>query len=301
MFAETMLRDHHPWVAAPVRWNTVLKQHRDTFTAVREIELAESSIRLPKGRLLVTVTGQKDFDKIPDAIPACVKTRLEEFLAGPGRKPDVKVYYLKPLCIEVNEKLIFTTRDELETAVSQVQNTVFNEHRRLYLRRMPRRAVRQLIRATCIIPTTVGRFVLEKRRRALDSYQAKLEFQRRKTALRAMQTHQRYRTDGCTYEEMLDLTNPLMAHDVIQQFGLEQELSRSRQKQLVQLAAGQMPWFLTLTAGLTAMGVAAASFFVTTPSVAVCDPAFVAQVPGSNQLLKIGHFDEVAGVVHVEI
>ena len=300
-FAATLLRNHRPWVSDSVRWSTVLNQHRDTFTAVREIELAEPSIRLPRGRLLVTVTEQKDFDKITDVVPACVQTRLDEFLAGPGRRADVRVFYLKPLCIEVNDELIFTSGKELEAAVTQVQESVFREHRRLFLRGLPRRMVSQLVKAALVVPTTVGRIVLERRRRALQAYHAKLEFQRRKTALRAMRTHQRCRTDGCTYDEMLDLTNPLLTHDVIQQFGLEQELSRARQKQLVQLAAGQVPWFLTLTAGLTAMGIAAAKFFVVTPSVAVCDPAFVAQVPGSNQLLKIGHFDEVAGVVHVEI
>ena len=39
-----------------------------------------------------------------------------------------------------------------------------------------------------------------------------------------------------------------------------------------------------------------------TPPIVVCDPAFVAEMPGSRGVvLKIGHFDEVAGVTHVEI
>lgn len=34
----------------------------------------------------------------------------------------------------------------------------------------------------------------------------------------------------------------------------------------------------------------------------VCDPAFVAEMPGSRGvLLKIGHFDQVGGVTHVEL
>jgi hypothetical protein len=34
----------------------------------------------------------------------------------------------------------------------------------------------------------------------------------------------------------------------------------------------------------------------------VCDPAFVAELPEKpGVLLKIGHFDEVGGVTHVEI
>jgi hypothetical protein len=38
------------------------------------------------------------------------------------------------------------------------------------------------------------------------------------------------------------------------------------------------------------------------PPIVACDPAFVAELPGSNGVvLKIGHFDEVGGVNHVEI
>jgi hypothetical protein len=38
------------------------------------------------------------------------------------------------------------------------------------------------------------------------------------------------------------------------------------------------------------------------PPVLVCDPVFVAEMPESRgQLLKIGHFDEIRGVMHVEI
>ena len=49
-------------------------------------------------------------------------------------------------------------------------------------------------------------------------------------------------------------------------------------------------------ASLVAYAVAA------TTSVAVCDPAFVAEMPDApGELLKIGHFDEVGGVTHVEI
>ena len=51
---------------------------------MRELELFEASIRLPKGKFFVTVTEQKHFDKITDPIPNCVKTRLEEFLSGPA-------------------------------------------------------------------------------------------------------------------------------------------------------------------------------------------------------------------------
>jgi hypothetical protein len=38
------------------------------------------------------------------------------------------------------------------------------------------------------------------------------------------------------------------------------------------------------------------------PPIVACDPAFVAELPGAGGVvLKIGHFDEVAGVTHVEI
>lgn len=38
------------------------------------------------------------------------------------------------------------------------------------------------------------------------------------------------------------------------------------------------------------------------PPAMVCDPAFVAELPGSpGVLLKIGYFDDVGGITHVEI
>lgn len=68
--------------------------------------MAQASIRLPKSRLFVSITEQADFDKITDKVPACVRTRLDEFLAGPGRRHGTKVYYLKPLCVEIGDELI---------------------------------------------------------------------------------------------------------------------------------------------------------------------------------------------------
>ena len=55
-------------------WSAVIAEHRAAFTQVREIELAQASIRLPKGRLYVSVTEQADFDKITEKIPNCVRT-----------------------------------------------------------------------------------------------------------------------------------------------------------------------------------------------------------------------------------
>jgi hypothetical protein len=38
------------------------------------------------------------------------------------------------------------------------------------------------------------------------------------------------------------------------------------------------------------------------PPIVACDPAFIAELPGSNGVvLKIGHFDELGGVAYVEI
>jgi len=68
-------------------------------------------------------------------------------------------------------------------------------------------------------------------------------------------------------------------------------------------AAVTLPWFVTLSVGAYYMAAAALSVsMVVAPPVVVCDPAFVAEMPGSNGVvLKIGHFDEVRGVTHVEI
>jgi hypothetical protein len=66
------------------------------------------------------------------------------------------------------------------------------------------------------------------------------------------------------------------------------------------MAAGTVPWFVALS--LTASFVSSLVLTVTTPPIVVCDPAFVAEMPGSRGvLLKIGHFDEVGGVTHVEL
>lgn len=66
------------------------------------------------------------------------------------------------------------------------------------------------------------------------------------------------------------------------------------------MAAGTVPWFVTLS--ITASYIYSLSLVTLIPPVLVCDPAFVAEMPGSDgQVLKIGHFDEVGGVTHVEI
>jgi hypothetical protein len=298
--AETMLRHSRPFASRESRWNSVVKHHRADFTQVREIDLFRASIRLPKGKFYVTVTEQEDFDKITDPIPRCVQTRLDEFLAGPGQKRGVKAYYLKPLCVELGNELILTTRDDLSTAVAKVQAEAFAEYRRLALRRRPLQALTAAANFGLAVPRAVVNHVVKRRQRAVDAYQARLEFKRRQLALEVARTHRKLRTDGCTFDETLALTTPLDRTDVIEQFCIENDVSQARREQLLLIAAGTIPWFVALS--LTISYVSTLVVVASTPPVVVCDPVFVAEMPGSHGVvLKIGHFDVVDGVTHVEI
>ncbi len=297
--AETMLKHSGPFASKETRWASVLEEHRSTFTQVREIELAKASIRLPKGKFFVSVTEQDRFGEITDTIPACVRTRLDEFLAGPGKQKGVKVYYLKPLCVEVGDDLIMTTRDDVFTAITKIQDEVFSEHRRLYFDTLPSRAIRGLGNLALAVPRHLANHYMQRRQQAIDAYQARLEFQRRKIALRAAKNHRKYRTDGCSFNEMLRITGNLERNDVIEQYAIDQELSKAKRDQLLQIAAGSIPWFLALT--ISASYLASVSFSAAPPLI-VFDPAFVAEMPDSNgTVLKIGHFDEVGGITHVEL
>ncbi len=143
----------------------------------------------------------------------------------------------------------------------------------------------------------------QRKQKAVDAYQARLEFNRRKGALRACNLHRRLRTDGCTFDEMLALTNPPERDDVIEQFGIEQKLSKAQRDRLKMSAIQTIPWFVALSIGFSYATAYAASIVVTVaPPLMVCDPAFVAEMPGMpGVLLRIGHFDEVRGVTHIEI
>jgi hypothetical protein len=298
-FAETMLNETRPFASREARWAAVLKNHRTDFTQVRQFDLFAPSIRLPKGRFYVTVTEQPDFEKITDPIPACVQTRLDEFLSGPGQKPGTKVYYLKPLCVELGDELILTTHEDLTAAIAKVQTEVFAEYRRRAITRRPLQAMTAAANMALAIPRKVVQFVVKRRQRAIDAYQARLEFNRRLLALKVAQTHRQCRTSGCTFDETLQLTSPLKRADVIEQYCLEQEISQARRDQLLQIAAGTIPWFISLSLAITKVATALA---FSTPPLVVCDPAFVAELPGSPGVLhKIGHFDEIAGVTHIEI
>ncbi len=182
--AESMLRQSGLLTPRSKSWSSLVEEHRDSFTQVREIELAKASIRLPKGRLFVSVTEQKHFDEITDTIPNCVQTRLEEFMDGPGKQRGVKVSYLKPLCVEVEDDLHFTSREDIFAAIDKIQQEVFSEYRRLYLSRRSKQAMIKAMNRGLAMPRAIAKCVIQHRQRAVDAYQAKLEFQRRKIALR---------------------------------------------------------------------------------------------------------------------
>jgi hypothetical protein len=285
------------------RWAAVLERHRAEFTLVREIELSRASIRLPKGRLLVSVIDRDRFDTITDDIPACVQTRLEEFLAGPGRREGVKVWYLKPLCIEDGTRLVFTSRESVRAAVRKIQDEVFAEYRRLFVADLPRRLFDGAVDALLAVPRALVSWYLARQKRAVEAYHAKLEFERRKLALKAATLHRDTFGSSCTFDEMLSLTSTLEQADVVRQYAVENELSAAERDRLVAIAEGTLPWFVSFSLATAFVLQLTASLAVTsTPAVVVCDPAFVAELPENpGVLLKIGHFDEIAGVTHVEI
>lgn len=300
VLAETMLSETWPFTSRDKRWATVEQKHRSDFTQVRELDLFQASIRLPKGRFFVTVTEQKHFDKITDPIPSCVQTRLEEFLSGPAMRRGAKVYYLKPLCVEVGDELVLTTSEDLSAAIAKVQAEVFAEYRRRALYHRPVRAMVAAANAGLALPRAVVKYAVGRKQMAIDALQAHLEFERRKLALRTAKTYRKLRTDGCTFDEALELTSPLKRTDVIEQYCTEQELSAAKRAQLLRIAAGSVPWFVALS--LTASFLTSVGVYLAGPPIIVCDPAFVAEMPGSGGvILKIGHFDEVGGVTHVEI
>lgn len=301
--AETMLRSSRAFSSKAKRWDAVIEKHRNEFTQVRELDLYEASIRLPKGRFFVTVTEEKDFDKITDTIPNCVQTRLDEFLSGPHKARGAKVYYLKPLCVEVGDDLIMTTGEDLTAAIEKIQQEVFSAYRRKALYRRPIEAIIAAGNLSLALPRGLMRYAVNRRQKAINALQAKLEFERRKRALEAARTHCQIRTNTVTFDDILELTRPPDRKDVIEQYCIEQELSQAQRQQLLQIAAGSVPWFVALSLTAYAMSSLAAVILPwTVPPVAVCDPAFVAELPGSHGvLLKIGHFDEVGGITHVEI
>ena len=297
--AKSMLNSFGAFASKDESWEGVVKENRSRFTQVRKMELPRASIRLPQGQLYVMVTERENFDQIEEEIPRCVQTRLDEFLAGPGMRRGVKVYYLKPLCIEVGSDLIFTTDEELEDAISQIKSEVFTEYRRQYLGDRARRLAVNAAHASLAAPRAFIKSYLDRKKRQIDAYHAKLEFERRRRAHEAMKMRRKYRRDDCTYEELLGMTNAPNRDDVIKQYVEDNSFSNVDQQLYSLVSTESLPWFATLS--LAALKLLAVSLQAGV-SVAVCDPAFVAVMPGQrDRLLKIGHFDEVDGVMHVEI
>lgn len=297
--AKSMLQATSVFSSPEKRWQTVVQKHRGAFTQVREIELTKASIRLPKGKLFVSVTPPEKFDCITDEIPGCVQTRLDEFMSGPGRRRGVKVSYLKPLCVEVDDELHFTSRADIDEAIEKIRGEVFSQYRRGLAWHWAKGVCKAGAQAALFVPKSCVQYTVNRRQKALNDYRAKLEFQRRRTALRATKAHLQCRTSGCTFDEMLALTNPLETADVIRQYGIEKELTVSRQQELLYFAAGHLPWFTALSLGLS--GLASVALLLTMP-LPVCDPAFVAEMPDQPGVLwNIGHFDEINGVRHVEL
>ncbi len=51
-------------------WNAIVEEHREKFTQVRLFDLHQASIRLPKGKVYMTVLDRDRFDEIEDLVPA---------------------------------------------------------------------------------------------------------------------------------------------------------------------------------------------------------------------------------------
>jgi hypothetical protein len=297
--ARTMLDKCGPFASKEECWKVVEKVHRSSFTHVREIELPKSSIRLPQGRIFVSVTQQKDFDEIEEPIPGCVQTRLQEFVDGPRNKRGTKIYYLKPLCVEVDSELVFTSKEEIEAATQQIQEEVFAEYRRLYLRDRLKKTSVALVNGALALPRWLIKSTFDRKKREIERYHRKMEFQRKKLTMKAVKFRKKFRTDRCTYDDLLALTHTPSRERVIQQYCEQYQKSDLDRHMFLIMSAASLPWFVGLsiaTVNLVTVSMAAAA------TVGMVDPVFVAEMPNKRgELLKIGHFDEVDGVMHVEI
>lgn len=303
--AKSMLNRFGPFASKAECWKHVTKKHRDKFTQVREIELPKASIRLPQGSLYVTVTERDQFDEIEEQIPNCVQTRLDEFLAGPGKQRGVKVSYLKPLCVEAGSDLIFTTQQELDDAIAKIQADVFAAYRKQYPAHMLRQLAVNALDAALFVPRSVLSSFFNQKKREIETFHSQLEFERRRRAHRAMRHLNRRSKEKCSFGEILSLTDTPDREDVINHYVQEKvadaalAMANVDRHMYLLATAATLPWFAAMS--VAAYKIAAVTV-ATSVSVSVCDPVFVAEMPGARgRLLKIGHFDEVDGVMHVEI
>ena len=182
--AETMLRESRPFASKEKRWASVVKKHRTDFTQVREFDLFQASIRLPQGKVLCHGYRAKGLRQDYRPIPNCVQTRLEEFLSGPAKKRGAKVYYLKPLCVEIGDELILTTREDLTAAITKVQDEVFAEYRRLALYRRPLQAMVAAANLGLAIPRAVVKYAVGRKQKAIDALPCPPGIQAKKARLR---------------------------------------------------------------------------------------------------------------------
>ncbi len=118
-----------------------------------------------------------------------------------------------------------------------------------------------------------------------------------------MRNYKKCRTSGCTFDDMYALTNPLAKEANAKQFDDERREENAKRQKMIRMAAESAPWLLSVLGGGGGfIGHIIHYAIWATPPVLLCDPVFVAELPERpGELLKIGHFDEVDGVMHVEI
>jgi len=86
----------------------------------------------------------------------------------------------------------------------------------------------QALSGALAIPRSLADYIVQRRQKAIDTLQAKLEFRRRQTALDAAKTYRQYRTGECTFDDMLEMTAPLKRDSVIRQYSIQEKLSRAK-------------------------------------------------------------------------
>ena len=95
------------------------------------------------------------------------------------------------------------------------------------------------------------------------------------------------------------MMDPPTRQAVIDHYVSENDLSNVDRQVFMIASAITIPWFVAMSIAASQLAVIT---LTTGVSVGLCDPAFVAEMPDARgRLMKIGHFDEVDGVMHVEI
>ena len=246
--AETMLRESRPFASQDKRWASVVKKHRSDFTQVRELDLFQASIRLPKGKILchgyrakALRQNYRSDTQLRANPPGGIlkRTRHEAGREGVlpqtalrrswrradphhGRRPDGR-HHQGPrgsLCG-------VSTAGALPPAAGShggCRQPGFGHSSRggEICRRAQTKGHRCAPGSPGIRAKKAGFAILPK-------------------------TYRKFRTDGCTFDEVLELTSPLKRTDVIDQYCTEQELSAAKRAQLLRMAAGTVPWFVALS------------------------------------------------------